>query len=91
MRLRSFDVHDPPGSNGERRERKTKVGPVAHCPGGGDGRLRLPRGANLDRKVHFDPDIEAKIRTKHNVDPDEVRQAACFYAYRVARWTDHEI
>jgi hypothetical protein len=37
-------------------------------------------------QVRFDPKIARKVQTKHNVSPDEVREAICFGAHRDARW-----
>jgi hypothetical protein len=40
-------------------------------------------------QVEFDPEIASKVQTKHNISPDEVREAICFGKHREARWDDH--
>jgi hypothetical protein len=39
--------------------------------------------------IIFDPRVEAKIRTKHNVAPWEVREAVALGAADSATWEDH--
>jgi hypothetical protein len=40
-------------------------------------------------QVEFDPEVVTKLQTKHNISPDEVREAVCFGAHREARWHTH--
>jgi hypothetical protein len=40
-------------------------------------------------QVEFDPEIASKVQTKHNIDPDEVREAICFGKHRRASWDEH--
>jgi hypothetical protein len=41
-------------------------------------------------QVEIDPEIASKVQTKHNISPDEVREAICFGAHRDARWHTHD-
>jgi hypothetical protein len=41
--------------------------------------------------VVFDPQVADKLVTKHQVTPEEVRQAVLFTAYRTARWHNHPV
>lgn len=42
--------------------------------------------------MHFEPDIEAKIRDPdHNLTPEQVRQAICWGAHETDNWDDDEI
>jgi hypothetical protein len=40
-------------------------------------------------QVEFDPEIASKVQTKHNISPDEVREAICFGKHRRAFWDEH--
>jgi len=40
-------------------------------------------------QVVFDPQVASKVQTKHNISPDEVREAVCFGKHRRAFWDEH--
>jgi hypothetical protein len=40
-------------------------------------------------RLIFEPEVSSKIRTKHNLTEDQVRQAACFGRHRKAWWHTH--
>lgn len=40
-------------------------------------------------EILFRPDVATKIRSKHQLTPAEIREAACFGAHRDAGWHVH--
>ncbi len=40
-------------------------------------------------QVKFDPETASKVQTKHNISPDEVREAICFGRHRRVFWDEH--
>jgi hypothetical protein len=42
-------------------------------------------------EIYFDPEVEAKLRTKHNLNPEQVRQAVSCGAADWLGWARHPV